>query len=302
LKATQGCLASVSGLAFRMHRTFFALFALGLGISFAASLEAAASPAQPVQAADKAAETPAVRRLWLSDLEEGLKQAREEKKAVLVDFTGSDWCGWCIRLKKEVFDQKAFAAVTKDFVLVELDYPQKKKQDPAVQAKNKAIAEKFSIEGFPTVLLLTAEGEPFAQTGYEEGGPEKYLAHLAELLKANTAEGRKAFAESKKEAALIAGYEQEIEKLLTPHLEKKDSVAAEAALAKFIKERDLKGAARLDLVVNARVAIVQECKPGDQAALLKVLDQIIAETPASVEELAEVKEFRAQVAAEQDKK
>lgn len=283
-----------------MHRTFFALFALGLGISFTASLEAAARPAQPVPAADKAAETPSVR--WLSDLEEGLKQAREEKKAVLVDFTGSDWCGWCIRLKKEVFDQKAFAAVTKDFVLVELDYPQKKKQDPAVQAKNKAIAEKFAIEGFPTVLLLTAEGEPFAQTGYEEGGPETYLAHLAELLKANTAEGRKAFAESKKEAALIAGYEQEIEKLLTPHLEKKDSVAAEAALAKFVKEKDLKGAARLDLVVNARVAIVQECKPGDQAALLKVLDQIIAETPASVEELAEVKEFRAQVASEQDKK
>jgi len=283
-----------------MHRTFFALFALGLGISFTASLEAAARPAQPVPAAEKAAETPSVR--WLSDLEEGLKQAREEKKAVLVDFTGSDWCGWCIRLKKEVFDQKAFAAVTKGFVLVELDYPQKKKQDPAVQAKNKAIAEKFAIEGFPTVLLLTAEGEPFAQTGYEEGGPETYLAHLAELLKANTAEGRKAFAESKKEAALIAGYEQEIEKLLTPHLEKKDSVAAEAALAKFVKEKDLKGAARLDLVVNARVAIVQECKPGDQAALLKVLDQIIAETPASVEELAEVKEFRAQVASEQDKK
>ncbi|MEO0040539.1 MAG: hypothetical protein RIS38_1487, partial [Verrucomicrobiota bacterium] len=125
-----------------MHRTFFVLFALGLGISFTADLEAAASPAQPPA---KAAEAPAV--TWLSDLEEGLKQAREEKKAVLVDFTGSDWCGWCIRLKKEVFDQKAFAAVTKDFVLVELDYPQKKKQDPAVQAKNKAIAEKFAIEG-----------------------------------------------------------------------------------------------------------------------------------------------------------
>jgi thioredoxin-related protein len=280
-----------------MHRTFFVIFALGLGISFTACRDDAAKSA-PV--AVKAAEAPAAP--WLSDLEDGLKLAREEKKAVLVDFTGSDWCGWCIRLKKEVFDQKEFAAVTKDFVLVELDYPQKKKQDPAVQAKNKAIAEKFSIEGFPTVLLLSSEGEPFAQTGYEEGGPEKYLAHLADLLKANTAEGRKAFAESRKEAALIAGYQEEIEKLLTPHLEKKDSAAAEAALAKFIKDKDIKGAARLDLVVNARVAIVQECKPGDQAALLKVLDQIIAETPASVEELAEVKEFRAQVSADQDKK
>jgi protein disulfide-isomerase len=58
---------------------------------------------------------------WLTDLDEGIKVAKAEKKAILVDFTGSDWCGWCIRLKKEVFDQKEFAAVSKDFVLVELD-------------------------------------------------------------------------------------------------------------------------------------------------------------------------------------
>ena len=235
---------------------------------------------------------------WLTDLDEGIKVAKAEKKAILVDFTGSDWCGWCIRLKKEVFDQKEFAAVTKDFVLVELDYPQKKKQSAEVKAKNKAWAEKFAIEGFPTILLMDSNGEPFAQTGYQEGGPVKYLAHLATLLKDNTSQGKSKFAQSKKDEVLVRGYGEELEKIITPHLEKKDLAAAEAAIAKFIGEKkNLVGAAKVTLAVNARVGSVQVCKPGDHAAVLKVLDEIIADNPA--EFTGELKQFRAQVAAAQ---
>jgi thioredoxin-related protein len=235
--------------------------------------------------------------VWLTDLDEGMKVAKAEKKAILVDFTGSDWCGWCIRLKKEVFDQKEFAAVTKDFVLVELDYPQKKKQPADEKAKNKALAEKFSIEGFPTIMLLDANGEPFAQTGYVAGGPAMYLPHLAELLKANTAEGRKAFAQAKKDEGLVRAYSAELETILTPFFEKKDLAGGEAALAQFIKAKSLTGAAKFNLTVNARVSLTQACKPGDLGAVLKVLDAIIAETPADLKELADVKQFRAQVAA-----
>lgn len=234
---------------------------------------------------------------WLTDLDEGIKVAQAEKKAILVDFTGSDWCGWCIRLKKEVFDQKEFAAATKDFVLVELDYPQKKKQPAEEKAKNKALAEKFGIEGFPTIMLLDANGEPFAQTGYEAGGPVKYLAHLAELLKANTAEGRKAFAQTKKDEGLVRGYGSELETIVSPFFEKKDLAGGEAAIAQFVKAKALSGSAKLNLTINARVSLAQACKPGDPAAVLKVLDEIIAETPADVKELADVKQFRAQVAA-----
>lgn len=233
--------------------------------------------------------------VWLTDLDEGIKVAKAEKKAILVDFTGSDWCGWCIRLKKEVFDQKEFAVATKDFVLVELDYPQKKKQPAEEKAKNKALAEKFGIEGYPTILLLDANGEPFAQTGYEAGGPIKYLAHLAELLKDNTSEGKAKFAQGKKDEALVRGFGEELETLLTPHLEKKDLLAAEAAIAKFVGEKNLVGAAKVGLVVNARIGSVQACKPGDPVAVLKVLDEIIADNPA--EFTGELKQFRAQVAA-----
>ena len=234
---------------------------------------------------------------WLTDLDEGIKVAKAEKKAILVDFTGSDWCGWCIRLKKEVFDQKEFAAATKDFVLVELDYPQKKQQPAEEKAKNKALAEKFGIEGFPSILLLDANGEPFAQTGYEAGGPVKYLAHLAELLKANTADGRKAFAQAKKDEGLVRVYGSELETILTPFFEKKDLAGGEAALAQFIKAKSMTAATKFSLTINARVSLTQACKPGDLAAVVKVLDAIIAETPADVKELAEAKQFRAQVAA-----
>jgi thioredoxin-related protein len=232
---------------------------------------------------------------WLTDLDEGMKVAKAEKKAILVDFTGSDWCGWCIRLKKEVFDQKEFAAASKDFVLVELDYPQKKKQSPEEKAKNKVWAEKFAIEGFPTIMLLDSAGEPFAQTGYQAGGPVKYLAHLAELLKGNTPAGKAKFSQGKKDEVLVRGYAEALEALITPHLEKKDLAAAEAAIAKFLKDKDVTGSARMTLAVNARVGSVQACKPGDHAAVLKVLDEIIAENPADL--TGELKQFRAQVAA-----
>ena len=235
--------------------------------------------------------------VWLTDLDEGIKVAKAEKKAILVDFTGSDWCGWCIRLKKEVFDQKEFAAAAKDFVLVELDYPQKKKQPAEEKAKNKAWADKFGIEGFPTILLLDANGEPFAQTGYEAGGPVKYLAHLAELLKANTAEGRQAFAQAKKDEGLVRAYGAELETIVTPFFEQKDFAGGEAAIAKFVKAKSLVGSVKLELTVNARISLAQACKPGDHAAVLKVLDEIIAETPPDMKELIELKNFRAQVAA-----
>lgn len=119
---------------------------------------------------------------WLTDLETAKKQAAAEKKDILVDFTGSDWCHWCVQLKKEVFDQKEFKdGAPKDFVLLEIDFPQEKEQPEDVKKANQALAEKYGVQGFPTVLLLDVEGRPYAQTGYQEGGAEPYMKHLAEL-------------------------------------------------------------------------------------------------------------------------
>jgi len=95
----------------------------------------------------------------------------------------------------------------------------------------------------------------------------------------------------------LRGYGEELEKLITPLLEKKDLAAAEAAIAKFIKDKAVTGAAKVTLSVNARVGSVQACKPGDHAAVLKVLDEVIADNPADL--TGELKQFRAQVAAAQ---
>lgn len=125
---------------------------------------------------------------WTSDFAAAKKEAAESKKDLLIDFTGSDWCGWCIKLNKEVFSHQAFKDASKDkFVLVELDFPNdKSKLSEETQAQNKQLSEVYGIEGFPTILLTDAEGRPFATTGYQEGGAENYVKHLDELLAKKT--------------------------------------------------------------------------------------------------------------------
>jgi thioredoxin-related protein len=120
--------------------------------------------------------------LWQTDFKAAQAKAKEEKKYLLVDFTGSDWCGWCIKLRNEVFDKEPFKAeAPKQFVLVELDFPHEKEQSDDLKKQNKELSEKYNVEGFPTVLVMDAAGEVIARTGYREGGPEEYLKQLAEF-------------------------------------------------------------------------------------------------------------------------
>lgn len=120
---------------------------------------------------------------WMTDFEAAKAKAAEKGKPMLLDFTGSDWCGWCIKLKKEVFSQDAFQSYAADaLVLVEIDFPRGKEQSDEVKAQNEALAKKYGIRGFPTILLLSPEGELIGRTGYQPGGAAKYVAHLKEIL------------------------------------------------------------------------------------------------------------------------
>ncbi len=120
---------------------------------------------------------------WADNFEKAKAQAAKERKDLLVDFTGSDWCGWCIRLGDEVFKKDVFKTeAPKSFVLVALDFPRDKSLVSAETAKQNAeLKVKYPIRGYPTIFLMDAKGRPYAKTGYQSGGPEKYLAHLAEL-------------------------------------------------------------------------------------------------------------------------
>ena len=120
--------------------------------------------------------------MWLTDFAAAKAQAKKQGVDILMDFTGSDWCGWCIKLREEVFDKDEFKSeIGKHFVLLELDYPQKKKLPEALTAQNTELQAAFAVQGFPTIMLVDAEGKPFAQTGYQPGGPKSYLEHLAKL-------------------------------------------------------------------------------------------------------------------------
>ena len=146
----------------------FAVVAIGLTLSLGLFLnhEAEAAPAGS----------------WNTDFAEAQRQARDGGKDLLLNFTGSDWCGFCIELEDAVFSHKAFVDLARnEFVLVEVDFPAEKPQADAVKQQNAQLKQKYGVAGFPTVLLIDSEGDPYAQTGYLEGGPNEYLEHLGEL-------------------------------------------------------------------------------------------------------------------------
>ena len=122
---------------------------------------------------------------WTDDFEAAKKQAAAEGKLLLVDFSGSDWCGWCKKLDREVFAKPEFLkGVKKDFVLVMIDSPNDKSLLSAKAAKqNPELQRQYKISGYPTVLILDAEGEVLEQTGYREGGPKKYVKYLLDVKK-----------------------------------------------------------------------------------------------------------------------
>ena len=140
---------------------------------------------------------------WLTDFEEGKKVAAESGKTLLVDFTGSDWCHWCIKLKEEVFSQDTFEVAAEKYVLVELDFPHGEDLiSPEQRGKNEALAHKLGVQGFPSIILFDEKGRAFARTGYEAGGPEAYLKHLEEISQPYTA--LKAAEGDARQAALAA--------------------------------------------------------------------------------------------------
>jgi protein disulfide-isomerase len=120
---------------------------------------------------------------WETDFEHAQKLASESGKYMLLDFTGSDWCGWCIRLKDEVFSKKSFLAYAKEkLVLVQVDFPRKKAQSKELKEQNQALASKYGIRGYPTIVILSPKGDFVQQTGYQAGGAEAYVEHLEELI------------------------------------------------------------------------------------------------------------------------
>ena len=120
---------------------------------------------------------------WLTDFAKAKEIAQDTGQPILANFSGSDWCRFCIMLEDNVLEKPAFKKYAEEnMVLFLADFPRRTEQPEDVAAQNKKLAAEYGIRGFPTVLLLTPDGEVIAQTGYRRVGPEGYVEHLEALV------------------------------------------------------------------------------------------------------------------------
>ena len=122
---------------------------------------------------------------WQTDYKAALELAAKENKPVLLDFTGSDWCGWCVKLDKETFSEASFKKFAAgNLILVEIDFPKNKAQSDEVKKQNRELQARFGVDGFPTLVLLDSKGKEIAKNpGYLAGGPDALIAWVKKATK-----------------------------------------------------------------------------------------------------------------------
>lgn len=120
---------------------------------------------------------------WVTDFEQAKAVAEQRNKDLFLFFTGSDWCPWCVRLDREVLTDAAFVGPAQDdYVFVLIDFPRDKSaQSQALQEQNAELAQRYGIQGYPTVILADSQGDTYAKTGYRQGGGAAYLEHIRDL-------------------------------------------------------------------------------------------------------------------------
>jgi protein disulfide-isomerase len=142
------------------------------------------SCSQKKTAETKTEVSPPAKSGWLTSYDQAQKEAQSKHRLLLMDFTGSDWCGWCIMLDKEIFSKPEFKEyASKNLVLLELDFPRMKRIPADTVAQNERLAIQYRIQGFPTVVVLDSSGKPVGALGYMQGGPQAFIAQLERLRK-----------------------------------------------------------------------------------------------------------------------
>jgi len=127
--------------------------------------------------------------IWQYDFDRALEQAAAENKYIFVNLSGLRWCGWCKALEKEVLSKPSFIDYAQEsLICVLLDY------NSSGRATNKefaqqhgALLKRYKVHSFPTVLIMNPEGKVIERTGYQSGGPVKYVAFIKKIIAADTA-------------------------------------------------------------------------------------------------------------------
>tara|TARA_Y100001970_G_C13963654_1_gene714470 strand:- start:131 stop:607 length:477 start_codon:yes stop_codon:yes gene_type:complete len=130
---------------------------------------------------------------WYTNMEEAIVESEKNKKPLFLFFTGSDWCGWCIKLQKEVFFKPEFKKWAKEnVVLVELDFPKRKTIDENLKKQNRKLAQMLGVRGYPTIWFVNPireenkiNLEKLGTQGYVRGGPKAWISEAERQLNAN---------------------------------------------------------------------------------------------------------------------
>lgn len=188
---------------------------------------------------------------WLTDYDAAKAEAAASKRDLLIDFTGSDWCHWCKKLDGEILDKPAFLkAAPERFVLLKLDFLKKTRLPAERQAALDKLKTQYAIEGFPTLVLASADGTAYARTGYQKMDPAAYAQRLVAM---GAARGR----EPELRAAVAAATGQ----------------ARAEALAKLIEHLELMGGeVGRDLLASAVEADPGNALPGTAALRVRLLE------------------------------
>ena len=120
---------------------------------------------------------------WSEDYDKALAQAKADKKLVLLDFTGPGWCGWCMKLDKEVFSTPEFQEYAKrNLALVELGFTScGEPMSKPFGKQHQKLSTDYKIQGFPTIIVLNSEGKKVGELPYQPGGPKAFIAELDKL-------------------------------------------------------------------------------------------------------------------------
>jgi protein disulfide-isomerase len=115
--------------------------------------------------------------------EKASSEAKISGKYLLLNFSGSDWCPWCMKLEEDVLSHEVFKTFArKNLVYLLVDFPKKKYQSEKLKKGNKNLLRQFKVRGFPTIIILSPDGEILGTTGYRIGGAKQYVAHLKETI------------------------------------------------------------------------------------------------------------------------
>jgi protein disulfide-isomerase len=128
---------------------------------------------------------------WHTDVNKAIELSVKTEKPLFMFFTGSDWCGWCKRLVKEVFIKPEFAAwATKNVILVELDFPRRTPISEDLKKQNRELGQMFGVRGYPSIWFVTPEitagkvnFNKLGSQGYVAGGPKAWIAGANKILK-----------------------------------------------------------------------------------------------------------------------